>query len=226
MRMRKKAHLESRLERCEQSGRLLILNCDDRNFLTSVEKKEYLDFESIFKNKNPIVLEIGAGKGQFACELASRNKNINVVAVERTSNVIVDAAEKAVKLGLDNLILVRCDARYLAKYIPPETVSGIYLNFSCPFPKKSYAAHRLTHRSFLDIYKEIMAKGAGIYQKTDDRKFFEFSIEEFSDCGFTIKNISLDLHADLPEDNIETEYEKRFSDMGMPIYRLEAYIKE
>ena len=187
MRMRRKANLDERLEACRKTGRLIILNCEDRNFQTSVIEKEYLNIKGLFGNDNPAVMEIGAGKGQFACELARRNPDINVLAVERTSNVIVDAA--------------------------------------CPFPKKSYAAHRLTHRNFLQIYKKLLAPGAEIHQKTDNRKFFEFSIEELSECGFTLKNISLDLHADGMEDNIVTEYEQRFSDMGMPIYRLEAYLK-
>ncbi len=225
MRMRRKARLEERLADCVDSGKLIILNCEDRNFVTSVIEKEYLDFETLFGNKNPVVMEIGAGKGQFACELAKRSPDINVLAVERTSNVIVDAAEKAIAADIPNLILLRCDAEYLEKFIPTHSIDRLYLNFSCPFPKKSYAAHRLTHRKFLRIYERLLKPGAEIHQKTDNRPFFQFSLEEFSECGYTLKNISLDLHADDYKDNIVTEYEKRFSDMGMPIYRLEAYIK-
>lgn len=225
MRMRKKAHLEERLEKCVESSRLLILNCEDRNFVTSVKTKEYLDLEALFGNKNPIVMEIGAGKGQFACELAGRYPNINILAVERTANVIVEAAEKGIALGLKNLMFLRCDAEYLEKFIPDGVVTRLYLNFSCPFPKKSYAAHRLTHHKFLRIYDKLLSPGAQIHQKTDNRKFFEFSINELSGYGFTLQNVCLDLHANEPEDNIMTEYEKRFTEMGKPIYRLEAYLK-
>ena len=225
MRMRRKAHLEQRLDRCVESGKLIILNCEDRNFVTSLEKKEYLDLAGIFKNDNPVVLEIGAGKGQFACELALRNPDINVLAVEMTSNVIVDAAEKAMAKDIPNLVFLRCDARYLEKFIPDGSVTRLYLNFSCPYPKKRYAAHRLTHKNFLRIYEKLLAPGAEIQQKTDNRQFFEFSIDELSDYGFTLKNVCLDLHASDFEGNIVTEYEKRFSDMGQPIYRLEAYLK-
>ena len=222
MRMRRKANLDARLKGCQDTGRLIVLDCEDRNFVTSIEKKEYLELEGLFGNDRPIVMEIGCGKGQFACELAKRNPGINVLAVEKTSNVIVDAAEKAIAMGIENLYLLRCDAAYLSKFIPPDSVSRLYLNFSCPFPKKSYASHRLTHRSFLEIYKELLKDGAELHQKTDDRKLFEFSVEELSYSGFRLKNISLDLHADSPEDNIMTEYEKRFVDMGLAIYRLEA----
>lgn len=225
MRMRRKARLDERLAACEASGKLLILNVDDRHFQRAVVEKEYLDFEGLFGNKNPVVLEIGAGKGQFCCELAKREPNINIVAVEKSSNVIVDAAEKAISLGLSNLVLLRCDAEYLEKYIPEKSVARIYLNFSCPFPKKSYAPHRLTHRKFLEIYKKILADGGEIHQKTDNREFFEFSLEELSQSGFALKNVSLDLHNSGFEGNIVTEYEQKFTEMGMPIYRLEAYIR-
>ena len=222
--MRRKARLNERLAACVESGKLLILNVEDRHFQRAVEEKEYIDFGAVFGNDNPVVLEIGAGKGQFCCELAMREPDINIIAVEKSSNVIVDAAEKAIELNLPNLILVRCDAEYLEKYIPAGTITRIYLNFSCPFPKKSYAPHRLTHHKFLEIYKKLLAPGAEIHQKTDNRQFFEFSLEEFSQSGFMLKNISLDLHASDFEGNIETEYEKRFSEQGMPIYRLEAYM--
>ena len=71
-----------------------------------------------------------------------------------------------------------------------------------------------------------MTDSAEIHQKTDNRGFFEFSIEKLSDYGFTIKNISLDLHKSEFEGNIITEYEARFSSLGFPIYRLEAYLKK
>lgn len=223
--MRRKARLDERLEECRSTGRLLILNVEDRHFQRAVEEKEYLDFPALFGNGNPVVLEIGAGKGQFCCELAQREPKVNILAVEKASNVIVDAAEKIISLGIKNAVALRCDAEYLEKYIPEHSVSRIYLNFSCPFPKKSYAAHRLTHRKFLEIYKKLLAPGAEIHQKTDNREFFEFSLEEFSQCGFTLKNISLDLHKSGFEGNIETEYERRFSEQGLPIYRLEAFLK-
>lgn len=224
MRMRRKTHLTERVEQCVKSGKLLVLNVEDRHFQRAVEEKEYIDYRAVFGNDNPVVLEIGCGKGQFCSELAKRDPDTNIIAVEKSSNVIVDAAYKAIDNDLKNLILVRSDAEYLEKYIPEHSISRIYLNFSCPFPKKSYEAHRLTHEKFLNIYKKLMAPGAEIHQKTDNRKFFEFSIEQFTKCGFALKNVSLDLAEDDFEDNIETEYEHKFREQGLKIYRLEAYL--
>lgn len=224
MRMRKKKYLNERLEAV--SNNLFTINIEDRNFNTAVEEKEYIDFKKIFKNDNPIYLEIGCGKGKFACEFAKSHPEINLIAVEKTANVIVGACENANKENIENLYFIGGSAEYLPRFIAPNSIQRIFLNFSCPFPKKAYAAHRLTHRRFLKIYKELLKKGAEIHQKTDNMHFFEFSIEEFSQSGFQLKNVTFDLHNSGFEGNIVTEYEARFSSQGFPIYRLEAFLGE
>ena len=132
------------------------------------------------------------------------------------------AIDKARELKLDNIMFLCGTAEYLPSYIPNNSIEEIYLNFSCPFPKKSHEAHRLTNPRFLEIYKPMLKKGSAICQKTDNMHFFEYSIESFSKCGFKLSNISLDLHNSDFEGNIETEYEQKFSSQGYPIYRLEA----
>lgn len=220
--MRKKKHLDERLAECNN---LLTLISDDSNFLTAIEKKEYIDTKALFGNDNPVVLEIGCGKGKFACELAKRNPDINVLALEKCANVLVIACENAMKENVTNLRFLRIGAEFLEKYITPESVDRIYLNFSCPYPKKAYENRRLTNSRFLKSYKAILKKDAEIHQKTDNMHFFEYSIEQLTGFGFSLKNISLDLHNSGFEGNIETEYEQKFSSLGMPIYRLEAYLK-
>ena len=224
MRMRKKKHLEERLQAV--SDRLFISDIEDRNFNTACENKEYIDTEEWFGNSNPIYLEIGCGKGKFACEYAKEHPEINILAVEKSGNVLVEACESAQEQNINNLKFIKCGAEYLPKYIKENSVERIFLNFSCPFPKAAYATHRLTHKRFLEIYKRILKKGAEIHQKTDNMHFFEFSIEHFTNSGFALKNISLDLHNSGFEGNIETEYEHRFASLGQPIYRLEAYIND
>ena len=222
MRMRRKKNLEQRMDNCHNFFQMYP---EERNFLEAIKKKDYLDFEKIFGNPNPVLLEIGCGKGQFACEYAKRHPEINILAVEKVENVIVQACEKAQSMELNNLYFLQGCAEYLPKYLPENSIEQIFLNFSCPFPKAKYSIHRLTHHNFLEIYKHILKPEGEIHQKTDNMHFFEFSIQEFSQNGFALKNISLDLHNSDFEDNIVTEYEHRFSSMGMPIYRLEAYMK-
>ena len=223
MRMRKKKNLEKRLLSCENN--LLTPRSDDLNSVTAIDKKEYFDFKEMFGNDNPVELEIGCGKGGFICQLAKQNSDKNFIAVEKIGNVIVNGCERAEKENIKNIIFLKCGAEYLPKYFPENSIDNIYLNFSCPYPKKRYENHRLTNGRFLNLYKMFLKKDGMIFQKTDNMHFFEYSIAEFSQNGYALQNVSLDLHNSDFENNIMTEYEKRFSDLGQPIYRLEAYLK-
>ena len=89
MRMRKKKHLDERMAQC--ADYLFSMQCDDLNALTAVEKKEYIDLPALFGNNNPVVLEIGCGKGRFACELARREPAVNVLALEKARNACTAA---------------------------------------------------------------------------------------------------------------------------------------
>lgn len=224
MRMRKKKYLEERLNAV--SDILIISDFEDRNFNTAIEKKEYIDTHKWFGNNNPIYLEVGCGKGRFACEYAAKHPEINLIAVEKSGNVITAACEMAKKRKLNNVRFIKCGAEYLEKYLKGNSVELIFLNFSCPFPKSGYATHRLTHNRFLEIYKRLLKKGGEIHQKTDNMHFFEFSLEQLSTSGFALKNVSLDLHKSNFEDNIMTEYEEKFVSKGFPIYRLEAFLND
>ncbi len=220
MRMRRKKYLDERIADCESVnlGWLIDYAAESRGEVQQCT----LDTMKIFGNNNPVHLEVGCGKGGFVVEAAKRNPNVNFIAVEMARNVIVSAMELAKESKLPNLKFLMGKAEYLEKFFPPRSVERIYLNFSCPYPKETYKKHRLTHKVFLDIYKNILVKGGEIFQKTDNMKLFEFSIESFSACGFKLQNVSLDLHNSGYEGNIVTEYERRFSEQGFPIYRLEA----
>lgn len=220
MRMRKKKNLESRINECRDL--LLPVSDENKDFSKAEENMRLYNLEEIFGNSNPVRMEVGCGKGAFILETAKRNPDINFIAVEKIQNVIVAACEKVKQEGISNVRFMASGAEYLPSYIPEKSIELIYLNFSCPFPKAKYARHRLTHRYFLDIYRRILKDGGEIHQKTDNMHFFEFSIEEFSQSGYSISNVSLDLHNSGFEGNVVTEYEKRFSDLGQPIYRLEA----
>ena len=222
MRMRKKKNLATRLENVRDYIHDLPLG-DERDFNKAIEEKHLIDYKEIFGNDNPVRMEIGCGRGQFAMEIAKRHPDVNFIAVEKVLNVIVLACEKAKKEGLTNIKFICGSAEYLPKFIPEKSIELLYLNFSCPYPKARYARHRLTHRFFLDIYRNLLKDGAEIHQKTDNMHFFEFSLAEYSQSGWKLKNVSLDLHNSDFEGNIVTEYEKRFSDLGQPIYRVEAW---
>lgn len=220
MRMRKKKHAADRLGACSEF--ILPLSEHEKDYREAENNPTYYDLHSIFGNDKPLHLEIGCGKGQFICELAKLNPDINYVAIEVCDDVAVLALEGAKNAKLKNVRFMVTGAEYLLKYFCESSVERIYLNFSCPYPKARYAKHRLTSPIFLPMYKKILKNGGEIHQKTDNMHFFEYSIEKYSELGFKLQNISLDLHNSDFEGNIITEYEKRFTDLGQPIYRLEA----
>lgn len=220
MRMRRKKNLDERISTCREV--MLYMQCQNEHANDPLSEEFFADSKKTFGNDNPLFLEIGCGKGGFAIEFARQNPGINLIAVEKTPNVLITGMEEQMKLRLPNLKFCMGQAEYLEHLFHDNTIDRIFLNFSCPFPKNSYAIHRLTHARFLEIYRKVMKEGAEIHQKTDNMHFFEFSLEQLSNNGFPLKNVSLDLHNSGFEGNIMTEYEKRFTELGQPIYRLEA----
>ena len=119
------------------------------------------------------------GKGGFACEMARRNPTVSYFAMERVTDCAMLAAEKAKKSGdLNNLRFVIETADRLTEIFSCGSVDAIYLNFSDPWSKKGYAKRRLTHRSFLEIYRGLLKEDGIIKLKTDNVGLFDFSLEE------------------------------------------------
>ena len=226
-RMRKKRNFDSRMEAL--SHLLLAKGAGGiKNMKEAAENyRNLLDFKSIFGGEKPVSLEIGCGKGGFVCELAKQNPDEGFLAAEMLSNVILAAMENADVYGVDNVRFLCVRAECMQCYIPEKSLDAIYLNFSTPLPKLGYATQRLTHRRFLEIYKKLLKKGGKIIQKTDDRDFFDFSLEEMKACGLRLENVTYDLHEKgNPSWNIMTEYEKRWVEGGKPIHRVEAIVEE
>ena len=175
-----------------------------------------------FKNDNPIYVEIGMGKGDFIIENALRYKNINFIGIEKYDSVIVRAIQKSNELELSNLKIIRVDANKLEDIFNKE-IDTIYLNFSDPWPKDRHAKRRLTSSRFLNIYDKIFKDRNRIVMKTDNVNLFNYSLESLIDYGYDIAYKTNDLDC-LSEDNIMTEYEKKFYNLGIKINKLEAII--
>ena len=223
--MRRKSRLDERVETAARGKHLLVVEGREFYDKPENERSRIFDLKQVFGNDNPVRLEIGCGKGGFAFEIARRYPEINFIAVEKISNVIIEACEKADEIKPENLRFMNCCAENLPYYLSERSIEKIYLNFSCPYPKFTYRNRRLTYYRYLEIYKKLLVKGGEIEIKTDNRKFFEFSLQSFSENGYLLKDISLDLHSDDLKDNIETEYEKMFVSQGKIIYKATAYLK-
>ncbi len=226
MRMRRKRNFDARMEAC---GDLLLAKGANGilNMKEAAEKyRALIDVEKTFgaaRKDLPLALEIGCGKGGFVIALAKKCPNVNYLALEKMSNVILTPLEAVKAEGLENVRFLNVRAECLPCYIPEGCLDIIYLNFSTPLPKLGYATQRLTHRNFLETYKKLLKKGGRIIQKTDDRDFFEFSLEEYEACGFALENKTYNLHDNgNPDWNVVTEYEQKWVDRGLPIHRVEA----
>ena len=185
-----------------------------------------LDYKTVFGNENPVELEIGCGNGGFILEKARRNTNVNYLAVELCTNVVLTAMERIRAAGITNVRFLNIPAEILQCYIPARSVGKIYLNFSTPLPEKSREKQRLTSSRFLAIYRTLLFEGGEIEQKTDSEEFFDYSLERYAEAGFEVKDITRDLHnSEWAAENIVTEYEANFTAKGLPIYRAVAVMK-
>lgn len=187
----------------------VINNC---NFLI----KDEINFD----NDLPLHIEIGMGKGNFILNMAKNNPNINFIGIEKYSSVASVAIKKMMEYNLPNLKVIISDIQNLEELLK-NRVDVIYLNFSDPWPKDRHAKRRLTSPNFLKLYDSFFKSRCVIIQKTDNDDLFEFSLNSIKEYGYKIKEISYDLHStDIP--NIMTEYEEKFSNMGIKIKYLKA----
>ena len=218
MRMRKKKHSKERLEACKE----YLFSADELcegEIMTDPAAKIGMSGGRVF-------LEIGAGKGGFACAMAERHSDAAYFAMERVTDCVVIGAERAAsgEYGeLKNLRFLIHNADDLMRIFAPQSIDAIFLNFSDPWPKKGYAKRRLTHRDYLAVYMNLLKNGGTLRFKTDNVGLFDFSLEELEAMGLTPAIVTRDLHAsEWNEGNIMTEYEKNFSEQGMKINMLEV----
>ncbi|WML47265.1 tRNA (guanosine(46)-N7)-methyltransferase TrmB [Neobacillus sp. PS3-34] len=179
-------------------------------------------WQEAFSVKQPLHIEIGTGKGRFITGMAKANPEINYIGIELAESVIVSVLDHLVETELPNLRLLNVNATDLKDFFDKNDVDRIYLNFSDPWPKVRHEKRRLTYKSFLKNYEDILPDGGEIHFKTDNQGLFEYSLMSFSEYGLLLKYVSLDLHNSEFEGNIMTEYEEKFSSKGNRIYRCEV----
>jgi len=205
--MRRKQNLDSRLESC---ANLLVAEPEKkRGFWLS--EYEY----------NDLFIELGCGKGRFTVDTAKTKPDTLFVALEKISNVLVMAMERTYREELQNIRYINKLADDLTSFFSYGEVSRIYINFCDPWPSRRHEKRRLTGQKFLALYKQILRPNGDIHFKTDNLLLFEYSLNEFEKNGFLLSDVSYDLHKD-KNTGIMTDYEKKFHDTGMPIYRCVA----
>jgi tRNA (guanine-N7-)-methyltransferase len=184
-------------------------------------------WRELFNRQQPLYVEIGTGRGQFLSEMAYQHPDINFIGIELQTSVICTALEKVMEKEVSNVRLLNKHAEQLLAYFAAAELDRIYVNFSDPWPKNKHVKRRLTDRHYLNKYHIILKKQGEIHLKTDNVGLFEFSLNSFADFGCRLRHITFDLHrSSFAEQNVQTEYEQRFSEKGNPIYRCEAFLPE
>lgn len=199
MRLRKKPHTDEKLQ----------------TFADFVTVGEVEPFQKDSSRK--LYVELGTGKGDFITQIAERNPQINFVGLEVEATVVLAAARKVHEKNLRNVRLIVFDVSNIAELFAEHAVDRLYINFCDPWPKKRHAKRRLTYVKFLELYRKILAPDGEIFFKTDNRPLFDFSLEQFALAGMEVRDVTNDLHASEPPENIRTEYETKFSAQGVPI---------
>ena len=177
-----------------------------------------------FAKPQPLQVEVGMGKGQFIIGMAKAHPEINFIGLEIESTVAAIALKNALPEQLPNLTLVRGDGAGLDTYFEDGSIDRLYLNFSDTWPKTRHEKRRLTYKTFLANYQQVVKPGGGLEFKTDNQGLFEYSLTSLNNFGMIFDGVWLNLH-ESPENegNVETEYEQRFASLGQPIYKLKAH---
>ncbi len=211
MRMRKKPNLLPRMERCS-------------SLLAELPETLRGRWRSLRPGCRALWLELGCGKGRFTAETAQKNPDVLLCALERVPDAMVVGMERAFGLGLENVRFLDRDAQGLGDIFAPGEVDRIFINFPDPWPKTKQFKRRLTAPSFLALYRAVLPPGGEIHFKTDNLPLFQWSLEQFRENGWELRELSFDLHAQGVQ-GVMTDYEEKFHTRGVPIKRVVA-IKE
>ncbi len=183
------------------------------------------NWNKVFKNNNPICLELGMGRGSFIINMARQNPKVNFIGLELDKSQTAYAVNMIKGNKIDNLKMICADAKEIINIFGKE-IDTIYLTFSEPWPKKQDEKKRFTHESYLKLYDRIFKKNKHIILKTDNKILFQSALESLSKYWYVFDKVSLDLHNDERKiKNIMTDFEKQYYKEHRQIYYVDASFK-
>lgn len=212
MRMRKKKNLIPRMERCAAQ-------------LIRDPYAHQGHWRELMPQARELRVELGCGKGRFTQGTAAAEPDVLFIAIEMVPDAMVVAMERCVNAGLTNVFFVDANADQLPQFFAPGEVDRIYINFCDPWPRSNQKKRRLTHGNFLRQYRRVLRPAGQIHFKTDNDKLFAWSVEEIPQFGFSLSEVTTDLHADGPV-GVMTDYEAKFFAEGKNINRCVATMED
>lgn len=178
--------------------------------------------EKFFKNNNPLVLELGCGKGEYTVGLGEANRDKNFIGVDVKGNRIWTGAKYALEHKLTNIAFLRTRIDFIEQCFEVDEVDEIWITFPDPQPQSPRARKRLTNQRFLDRYKKIIKPNGIVHLKTDSTSLYEYTLEVIAENKHELIWHTNDLYKNCPEDrkeliNIKTYYENLFHSRGEDI---------
>lgn len=175
-----------------------------------------------FKNNNPIVLELGCGRGEYTVGLAKNNPNKNYIGVDVKGNRIWTGAKEALDNNFENVGFVRTRIDFIEHCFAAGEIDEIWITFPDPQPQKTRVRKRLTNPLFLNRYKKFLKPDGVMHLKTDNTGFYEYTLEVIEDNKLPLIWHTNDLYKNCPADrqelvNIKTYYENMFTAKGEDI---------
>ena len=171
---------------------------------------------SFFKNDNPIVLELGCGKGEYTTELAKLNPAKNYIGIDIKGARIWKGAKESTQNNLNNVCFIRTQIELIDKIFCEQEVSEIWITFPDPQQKIQRKKHRLTNSFFMSLYKKILKKGGEVNLKTDSEFLHGYTIGLLEGMGIDPIFANHDIYSNnnAPKEALEikTFYEKKFID--------------
>lgn len=174
-------------------------------------------WKSIYQ-KEKLHIEIGTGKGDYWIGMSELYPETLWVGIEKNESVAALAVRKSGETS-ENRRFIYGDAQVIDEWFAPGEVDVIHLNFSDPWPKNRTKKRRLSHPSFLKKYETILKQDGEIIMKTDNSSLFEYSIIEFQNNGYYLCDFSVDFRREIHDEDVISEYERKFMEQNNPIYR-------
>ena len=174
--------------------------------------------ELFFKNNNPVVLELGCGKGEYAISLAKCNPDKNYIGIDIKGARMYTGASQAFQENLKNVAFIRTHIEMINSFFAQNEISEIWLTF--PDPQMSKARKRLTSTKFLTLYSKFLKQNGEIHLKTDSNFQFSYTLALIETNNFKIIEQFNDVHNQATDENllnVKTYYEERFIQFGIPI---------
>ncbi|MBR7067190.1 MAG: tRNA (guanosine(46)-N7)-methyltransferase TrmB [Bacteroidales bacterium] len=177
-----------------------------------------------FKNSNPIVLELGCGKGEYTIGLSKLFPNKNFIGIDIKGARLWRGAKTATEEHLPNVGFVRTRIEQIASFFAPNEVDEIWVTFPDPQPRPAKAQKRLTSSRFLNLYAQFLKPNGIVHLKTDCQPLHEYTREVVLQNGMRTnvctKNLYATVNPNEPILGIRTFYEQQFLAQGMPITYL------